>query len=188
MKLLELRSNYDGFISFLFKDLSEDDKWGYPMFSGEPAKKPYPIPSGVRNFENGLPYPEIFPDFTNLGLSAIPTFSERAVSVLGPMLSQHGELAPIQLDEPMRYFGFNPTTVVDILDETRSEIVRFSSGRVMAVDRHVLLASVKQLPSIFKIPQTRRNTTYVNEAFVTRVNEAGLTGFKFNLLWESGSN
>ncbi|MFT3778998.1 MAG: hypothetical protein QM772_12105 [Ottowia sp.] len=103
---------------------------------------------------------------------------------LGPLLSEYGEFAPIELDEPILYFGFNPTTIVDILDESRSEIVRFSSGRVMAVDKYVLLDSVVELPPIFKIPQTRRNTTYVNEAFVTKVRDTGLTGFRFDLLFE----
>lgn len=186
MKLFELRSNYTGFVSFLFKDLVEDHKWDYPLFSGDPAKGPYPVPSGVRNLENGPPYPQILPDFTNLGLSPIPTFSEHAISALGELL-EHGELAPIKLDEPMEYFGFNATAIVDILDESRSQIVRFSSGRVMSVSQYMLATSVKQLPPIFKIPQTRRNTTYVNEAFVMRVEEAGLTGFKFNLLWNDSS-
>jgi hypothetical protein len=43
---------------------------------------------------------------------------------------------------------------------------------------------VASLPAIFKIPQTRRNTTYVNEAFVELVEENGLTGFRFELLFE----
>ena len=158
------------------------------MFSGAPLEGGCSIPVGVRNLEGPPPHPDKLPDFTNMGLTPIPTFSEHAIHTLGPMLSDHGEFAPIQMDEPVKYFGFNPTTVVDILDESRSEIVRFSSGRVMAVDRHVLLACVKQLPPIFKIPQTRRNTTYVNEAFVARVKATGLTGFKFNLLWDDESD
>lgn len=186
MKLLELGCNFNGLVSFLFKDLEENDKWKYPMFSGEPFKESCPTPIGIRDIIDGPPYPDTLPDFTNI--AAIPTFSEHAIHRLGPMLSDHGEFAPIQMDEPVKYFGFNPTTVVDILDESRSEIVRFSSGRVMAVDRHVLLACVKQLPPIFKIPQSRRNTTYVNEAFVARVKATGLTGFKFNLLWDDESD
>lgn len=184
MKIFGLRVNYNEYVSFLFENLEEENKWAYPIFAGERRGTDYPLPTGVRDHEDGPPYPEVLPDFTHMGLSPIPTFSEHAIEVLGPLLSEHGEFAAIDLDEPVRYFGFNPTTVVDILDESRSEIARFSSGRVMAVDRYVLLESVASLPPIFKIPQTRRNTTYVNEAFVQRVRETGLTGFRFDLLFE----
>lgn len=88
------------------------------------------------------------------------------------------------MDEEVQYFGFNPTTIVDVLDESCSEVRRFRDGRVMAVERHVLLDSVASLPPIFKIPQTRRNTTYVNEEFVRLAEERGLTGFRFELLFE----
>jgi hypothetical protein len=184
MKIFDLIFNSNDFVSFLFKNSEEHDKWAAPMFTGEPYGKDYSIPIGVRNHEGGPPYLEVLPDFTGMGLRPIPTFSERAIQVLGPLLNGHGEFAPIALDEPIRYFGFNPTTIVDILDESRSEMVYFSSGRVMRVDKHVLLDSVTSLPPIFKIPQTRRNTTYVNEAFVTRVEDTGLTGFRFDLLYE----
>ena len=54
----------------------------------------------------------------------------------------------------------------------------------MAVDKHILLDSITTLPPIFKIPQTRRNTTYVNEAFVQRVQAHRLQGFRFELLFD----
>ncbi|MFT3777544.1 MAG: hypothetical protein QM772_04555 [Ottowia sp.] len=184
MKLFDLRFNSNDFISFLFKNSAEHDKWAPPMFTGECHVKGYPVPAGMRNYEGDPPYPDALPDFTGMGLRPIPTFSEHAIQVLDLLLSEHGEFAAIALDEPVRYFGFNPTTIVDILDESRSDIVRFSSGRVMKVNKHVLLDSVTSLPPIFKIPQTRRNTTYVNEAFVTKVRDTGLTGFRFDLLFE----
>lgn len=184
MKIYDLTCELDGFVSFLFKNLEENDKWAYPMFSGEPLGTSYPVPIGVRDHEDGPPYPETLPDFTQMGLKPIPTFSERAVHTLGAMLTAHGEFASIQLDEPIRYFGFNPTTIVNVLDESRSKIIYFSNGRVMEVEQHVLLEEVKTLPPIFKIPQTRRNTTYVNEDFVNRARATRLTGFRFNLVFE----
>ena len=123
------------------------------------------------------------PDFTHFDL-VYPTFSERARQALDDLLTPNGEFASIEMDEPMRYFAFNATTMVDALDESRSEIAYFRSGRVMAVDQHVLLDSVTSLPPIFRMPQTRRNTTYVNEAFVARAQQHGLLGFRFNLLFE----
>ncbi len=115
---------------------------------------------------------------------AYPTFSDRARQALDDLLTPNGEFAAIEMDEPMRYFAFNATTMVDALDESRSEIKRFSDGGVMRVPKHVLLESITALPPIFKMPQTRRNTTYVNEAFVARAQQHGLLGFRFNLLHE----
>ncbi|MBL0393037.1 hypothetical protein JJ685_18000 [Ramlibacter monticola] len=174
----------NNYASFLFKDASESARWGDGWFEGTRRGSSYPIPVGVRNREGDQARSEVLPDFTQLGLRPIPTFSQRAVDSLGAVLREHGELAPIQMSELVQYFGFNPTTIVDVLDEKKSQIKRFTDGEVMRVERHVLLDSVTSLPPIFKIPQTRRNTTYVNEMFVGLVQEKGLTGFRFEVLFQ----
>ena len=184
MKLFDLRCDLNNFASFLFDGAQESAKWGDGTFDGTPRRGLYAIPSAIRNFEGEEPRSNVLPDFTEVGLRPIPTFSERAVEVLGEVLTMHGELAPVEMDEPVRYFGFNPTTIVDILDEGRSEIARFRDGRVMSVERHVLADTVYELPPIFKIPQTRRNTTYVSETFVQLAKEKGVRGFRFELLFE----
>lgn len=184
MKMFDLTCDLHNYVSFLFKDAKESAKWGDGWFEGTLRGSSYPIPVGVRNLEGDEPRSKTLPDFTQFGLCPIPTFSQRAVDALGSVLRAHGELAPIDMDEPVQYFGFNPTTIVDVLDEARSEIVRFRDGRVLAVERHVLVESVVNLPAIFKIPQTRRNTTYVSQEFVRSVQQRGLTGFRFELLFE----
>jgi hypothetical protein len=183
MKLFDLTCDLNNYASFLFRDVGESAKWRDGYFEGTPRGSSYPIPVGVRNREGDELRSEALPDFTLIGLSPIPTFSQRAVDCLGAILREHGELAAIQMDEPMLYFGFNPITIVDVLDEEKSQIKRFTDGGVMRVERHVLFDSVASLPPIFKIPQTRRNTTYVNEEFVRLVEERGLTGFRFELLF-----
>ena len=184
MKIFDLTCDLDHFASFLFASEQEAAKWGDGWFEGTPRGQSYPVPAGKRNREGDTIRSDVLPDFTNLGLEPIPTFSERATEALHSVLTEHGELAPVQMDESTKYFGFNATTIVDALDESRSEIARFRDGRVMKVMRHVFLDSVEGVPPIFKIPQTRRNTTYVNEAFVRLVEERGLTGFRFELLFE----
>lgn len=37
--------------------------------------------------------------------------------------------------------------------------------------------------AIFKLPQFVRNRVYVTDAFVRQVQDRGLTGFRFTLLW-----
>lgn len=180
MKLYDLRADFNTCCTFRFKQGEDIHQWD-GIFDGTTRLQGYPVPKGERRDEENAEGP--LPDFTRFDL-AYPTFSTRAREALADLLTAHGEFAPIELDEPMRYFAFNATTIVDVLDETRSEIARFRSGGVMAVDKHILLDSVTTLPPIFKIPQTRRNTTYVNEAFVQRVQMSGLLGFRFELLFE----
>jgi hypothetical protein len=180
MKLFQLKADYSECCAFLNQD-GVPSVWGDGWFEGTPRGQTYPIPKGERE-EERIDGP--LPDFTHFALRPYPTFSERATEVLGDLLSDHGEFAAIEMDEPMRYFAFNATTIVDVLDEKRSEIARFRSGGVMAVDKHILLDSVTSLPPIFKIPQTRRNTTYVNEQFVAQAQSHGLRGFRFDLLFE----
>jgi hypothetical protein len=179
MKLFILSCDLNNYASFLFANTKEAAKWGDDWFEGTPHGVSYPVPVGIRNRVEDEPRSDVLPDFTHMGLDPIPTFSKRGVEALGAVLSKHGEFAPIQMDEAVQYVGFNPTTIVDVLDESRSEVKRFRDGRVMAVERHVLLESIAGLPPIFKIPQTRRNTTYVNEGFVQLAEERKLTGFRF---------
>ncbi len=181
MKLFDLRADFGTCCAFLFRS-GTHRVWGDGWFEGTPRGGDYPVPQGERDDER-IDGP--LPDFTDFALHPFPTFSERAIKALDDLLTPYGEFAAIEMDEPMRYFAFNPTTIVDLLDEEKSEIARFRSGGVMAVDKHVLLDSVTSLPPIFKIPQTRRNTTYVNEQFVQRVQASGLLGFRFDLLFEN---
>ena len=182
-----LECNFDGYASFLFKDAEEEDKWLSPrdrfnLFDGTPRNGKYPVPQGIRNRIGKEKRSNVLPDFTHIGLMPIPTFSERAVRALGDMLSCNGELAPIKMNEAMQYYGFNPTRIVDVVDEEKSTIAYFSSGRLMDIDHYVLRADAKELPPIFRIPQLVRNTTYVSDEFIALVNECKLTGFRFQPL------
>ena len=179
MKLYELRANYDECCSFTFRHGEDIHMWD-ELFNGDRLPADCPIPKGTRH-EEVMSGP--LPDFTHFDL-VYATFSDRARHALDDLLMPNGEFAAIEMDEAMRYFAFNATTMVDALDESRSEIKRFSDGEVMRIPKHVLLESVTSLPPIFRMPQTRRNTTYVNEAFVERAQQGGLLGFRFNLLFE----
>ena len=178
MKLFDLRADYSACCAFLRLE-NTPEVWGDGFFEGTPRPTGYPIPQGERG-EERIEGP--LPDFTRFEL-AYPTFSTRAREALSELLGPYGEFAAIEMDEPMRYFAFNATTMVDVLDEQKSKIKRYSDGGVMRVEQHILLESVTVLPPIFKIPQTRRNTTYVSEAFVERAQACGLLGFRFDLLF-----
>ena len=105
-------------------------------------------------------------------LPAIPVFSARAAAALRQIIGADGELLPV-IAPGGEWFALNVTTVTDALDEQRSEIERFtSSGRPRRVTR-------------FRLGLFPDGVTYVRDAFVERIAEAGLTGFAPELVYES---
>lgn len=115
-------------------------------------------------------------------LGTIPVFSESAVASLRDLLESHGEL--LALAYPRRqYFAYNVTRVVDALDEGRSKLNRFSSGRVMSVEEFAFDATALEGHVIFRIPQLLRASVFATELFVERAKRAGLTGFDFREVW-----
>ena len=119
------------------------------------------------------------------GLSThIPVFSAKAVDVLADFLEPNGELFPITCGG-QRFFAFNVTRVVDALDEQNCEVVRFSSGRLMTVDRFSFFEDKLFGITVFKIPQLVLMDVFVTDPFVESVQTAKLKGFKFRRVWSS---
>jgi hypothetical protein len=123
-------------------------------------------------------------DFPSL-FTNVPVFSRKAATALADLLEGNGELFPVLISDE-EYFVFNVTRVIDALDESRSEIIRFDgSSRVMDIDVHCFVAEKLENATIFKIPQVTTMDVFVTDAFVKRVQSARLKGFKFLLLWSS---
>lgn len=118
-------------------------------------------------------------DFPTLGTT--PVMTQRAVDSLLDLLVENGELLPLELGST-RYYAYNVTRNVDALDEGRSEIVRFSSGRVMRVSRYEFYPDRIRDLSIFKLPQLRSDV-FATSVFYKRVRDAGLSGFQFTEIW-----
>ena len=76
--------------------------------------------------------------------------------------------------------------MVDALDEGASELRRFSSGRIMIVDRWTFRPESLQGVAAFKLPQLRRAFTFVTDAFVERFRRCGLAGLAPKPVWETG--
>lgn len=115
---------------------------------------------------------------------AVPIFSQRAVDVLHDTLKQNGEILPYTFKNG-KYYAYNVTTVVDVLDKKQSKFKYFdSSGRVMSIERIVFIPEKLVGLEIFKIPDIRKSDIYVTDSFVERVEKAKLTGFKFEKIWE----
>jgi hypothetical protein len=109
--------------------------------------------------------------------------SRRALDELLPYIGRFGQMLPLAFDE-CEYSLFNITNVVDALDEAASEVWRFpSSGRIGDIKRYVFKPEAVRDQWIFKIPQRSKGFAFVTDRFVEAVQQAGLTGFGFELLW-----
>ncbi len=113
-----------------------------------------------------------------------PTFSRAAVDHLRDLLEPNGELLPVRYPGG-EYFVYNVMTVVDALDESRSDILWSDDGqRILNIRRHELRADRIGEATIFRLPRSGNPVPYVTPPFVERVQGSGLTGFMFELVWQ----
>jgi len=144
-------------------------------FNGKPIGKSWE-PLRVE-FDEELPTNGLASDFPHF-LTHVPAFSKRAVKLLADLLEPRGEILPLICDSG-QYFAYNVTTLVDAMDLELSSLVRFSSGRIMHVNKYVLCEERIQDPMIFKLPQVPLMSVFVTEPFLRLVKEANLSGFSF---------
>jgi len=140
---------------------------GVPVVRGWTPLRAEPIREKAKDWSKSLS------DFPVLG--STPCFSQRAVDALLDVLVPNGELLPLECSEG-RFFVYNVTTMRDVLDEDRSELVRFKDGRVMHI-RSWAFRDGAGNAAVFKVPQSRV-VVLVTSAFADRVAASGLTGFQ----------
>lgn len=116
-----------------------------------------------------------------LGSHAL-VFRSTAIEKFGATLTEFGELLPVECPgEDLTIY--NPTCVLDALDEELSSLVRFDSGKVMMVDSYVFRADVVEGFEIFRIPNLKVSPIFVSERFVERWRSSHLCGLEFRLVW-----
>jgi len=111
-------------------------------------------------------------------------FRSRAVKALKGMLERYGELLPLARASADLYI-YNPTLVLDALDESASTIWRFPSGKIMGVRRYVFRLGVVQSHNIFRLSGMTPSLTFLSQEFVDSWKSAGLRGLEFELIWSS---
>jgi hypothetical protein len=116
-----------------------------------------------------------------LGSHAL-VFRRRVIDVLGTLLRNNGEILPLNCKSADLSI-FNVTNVVDALDERSSDLTRFSSGRLMRVNKYMFYSEVIRGLDLFKIPNLRMSPTFVSERFVNEWTAAGFSGLIFNRVW-----
>ena len=137
-------------------------------------------PFAVRPLENKDP----FGDFSTM--QGAPTvISKRAAEILADLIHGQVELLPL-IAADQEWYLLYATNMVDAVDFSKSTVKFFpNSQRIMWIDKLVFFADKVAGNHIFKIPQDKVSSIYVSDEFRQRVLDAGLTGIKFELVWDS---
>lgn len=109
-------------------------------------------------------------------------FRPVVVEALGSLLRKYGELLPLACSEADLVI-YNPTRILDALDEAASSVMRFADGRIMLIQKHVFRSDVVGESDVFTIPEERVAPTFLSHLFVDRWKESGLKGLEFKQVW-----
>ncbi len=150
-------------------------------FDGTPMKKPWTDVTIGWDPETSRAPEEDYPCL----MLSLPVFSASAIEALEDLLDGSGEILPATC-EGEQIFLFNVTNVIDALDESNSEVIRFDDcARLMRVDRYAFLSDKLKGSVIFKIPQFPTERVFVTNHFVERVKATLLKGFWFPRVWST---
>jgi hypothetical protein len=89
--------------------------------------------------------------------SHVLVLKREAVEALGPTLSGAGELLPLDCEEAELHV-FNALNSLGALDEERSDLVRFSSGRIMQIKHNVVDPDTIGSAEVFKLTAMPRGS------------------------------
>lgn len=110
---------------------------------------------------------------------------DEAIELAGSLLEPYGEVLPL-VGPDARLALVHVTSMVDVLDEQQSEILRFpSTGRIMKIARHAFKSGIVRPPQAFKIPQLTRGAVFLTEDLVRSIEMFGFEGTTFRLVGEA---
>lgn len=121
----------------------------------------------------------------NLSAFIIPAFDQRTRELLHEVISNSVEELELTWDGRI-LSGINVTAVLDVIDYSKSDYETFSDGkRIMRFKKYSFRACKEIIENnIFRIVDQRRQTLFVTDLFKKVVEDNGLTGFKFELVWD----
>ena len=155
----------------------------------------YPREDGTSELETWEPqhltYESYEAEDINLGLSNFPGWGglsacdAKAKEVLGTLTADGVEFLPLLVPEisHTKYFAINVLTILDCLDNERSEFGYFGDLR-MRIDKYEFKPDCIGDTPIFKLPIFTRVRTYVTDSFKQLVEDNNLTGLEFRKVWE----
>jgi hypothetical protein len=150
--------------------------WSLDGTPREDGWRPIPV-SLLTEGEDGTPWSRA--DFPWLGAHVL-ILRERAVLALEPILRSCGELLPLDCPDAKLWL-FHALTIADALDESASDITRYSDGEILAVERYAFHPDKIPDAPIFKVPQLLRGPLFLSEEFVNQASH--FTGFAGTAIW-----
>jgi hypothetical protein len=124
------------------------------------------------------------PDLTDMSPFHLPVLNQRAKAVFEPHLQGLGQWIPLDFDEAP-YWLFWLTEVRDLLDPKLSVVDHYPDGKVRRIERAAFKPEVAQAPFMWHVPQQPSQFVCVTDSALELVREHKLTGFSFELLWNS---
>lgn len=162
----------------------DDDDWKtlQNLLNGEPRKAGWTAPQMkvVRSYKGRKYKSADCPWYTGSGLA----LRERAMHAVKDLVESCGELLPFSVEGEPFYF-VNARIISGALDMEKSDISRFTSGRIMSINKPVFYAQKLEGLALFRLSEISVSVLYLGESFVRRWNEAGLTGIRFEKLFDS---
>ncbi|MBE5862793.1 MAG: hypothetical protein E7295_08080 [Lachnospiraceae bacterium] len=120
------------------------------------------------------------------GFILTPVFSERALRFLLDLIKDDVEVLKLNFDEG-NYYAINVISVLDVLDYQKAKYKTFRDGKkIMWIEKYEF-KMCKDLESshIFKLIDEKRGDPFVSDEFKKIVEKNELTGFHFELAWDS---
>lgn len=120
------------------------------------------------------------------GLSPhLPVFDKKAVSVLDDLIKGNAEILPLDCKNKDFYL-INVTNVIDCINYEKSEYKTFNDGiRIMRFIKYVFNERYINGVDLFKLKDEPLKRPFVSDKFRKRVLDSNLTGFIFELAWDS---
>jgi A nuclease family of the HNH/ENDO VII superfamily with conserved AHH len=131
-------------------------------------------------WETGIGRP--LADYTRVDI--LPAFTEDAYRRLALLLDGRGEVLPLTVTQGPPAVAFNVTRFVDeALDQERSVIDRYSTGRIAEVDEPYFRSELLEGETIFKLALMPKGRIYVTDTFVESAEREGITGMYLWHVW-----
>lgn len=116
-------------------------------------------------------------DFPSLA-NHVPVFSVRAWNLLKPLIGDVVEALPLKCTK-REYYAINVLNLLDILDQSRSEITWLPSGGIMFIDKYVFKKGCILDQPIFKLKEIPLKKPFVSNEFKNLVIKQNLEGLIF---------
>ena len=115
----------------------------------------------------------------------LPVFDRSALDVLLPLIKDSVEVLPLIFSEK-ELFAINIVRILDCIDREKSDCVMFPDmKRIARFKKYSFYEEKVGGENLFKIKEEPLGWSFVSDTFRNCVQSHNLTGFKFELVWDS---